>query len=285
MIDILWLRAYRTCAPGPLRRWPPVVVGMAGVSAALLVLAACSSTSTPVRSTTASSTASKPTIARPGTSNGASPAPTSPPASSLGANLPLFPFATAQAIGEWQQSYLSGGHQPWHLDAGQTALAFAAWLGYQNIDTVIGAVTDQNGAHVSVGFHPGGIADRTSTSAVVHLVRWGAGSAVPWEVVGTDDTTFSLDRPSYGASVTSPVQVGGRITGVDENIKVQVRSASAASGLGGFCCRPAGGSARPWSATVTFTAAPRTVLTIAAQTGGHVAAVERFAVTAVRVAA
>jgi hypothetical protein len=75
--------------------------------------------------------------------------------------------------------------------------------------------------------------------------------------------------------------VGGLISGVDENIKVQVRTSS--SVVGTFCCRPAGGTSTPWSAIVSFRAAAGAVLTIAAQTGGHVAAVERFAVTAVRV--
>ena len=38
----------------------------------------------------------------------------------------------------------------------------------------------------------------------------------------------------------------------------------------------------PWSASVTFLATPGQVITIAAATGGHVAAVERFAVTGAR---
>jgi hypothetical protein len=49
-----------------------------------------------------------------------------------------------------------------------------------------------------------------------------------------------------------------------------------------LCCLPAGGSNTPWSATVSFTASPGAVLTIAASTGGHMATVERFTVTGVR---
>jgi hypothetical protein len=30
---------------------------------------------------------------------------------------------------------------------------------------------------------------------------------VPWEVVGTDDTEFTLDVPGYGATVASPLFV------------------------------------------------------------------------------
>jgi len=49
------------------------------------------------------------------------------------------------------------------------------------------------------------------------------------------------------------------------------------------CCQPAGGQAAPWSLIVPFYAAPGQVITIVVHTGGHVATVERFAVTGVRV--
>ena len=49
--------------------------------------------------------------------------------------------------------------------------------------------------------------------------------------------------------------------------------------LGTYCCRAACGTSSPWLARVTFHATPGELITIAASTGGHVAAVERFAVT------
>jgi hypothetical protein len=52
---------------------------------------------------------------------------------------------------------------------------------------------------------------------------------------------------------------------------------------GPVCCRPAGGQATPWSLAVPFHAASGQVIIIVVHTGGHVAAVERFAVTGVRV--
>jgi hypothetical protein len=188
-----------------------------------------------------------------------------------------------QEVQAWQQSYASGRQQPWHLDAGQVALAFATWLGYMGIDKVIGTRTDGSGEHVSVGFQVGGPNSENVTSAMVHLVHWGTGSDIPWEVVGTDDTTFSLIRPAYGAAVTSPVTVGGLISGVDENISVQVRTSSSPSAVGTFCCFPAGNTNTPWDTPVSFAASSGAVLTIAAQTGGHVAGMERFTVTGVRV--
>jgi hypothetical protein len=79
--------------------------------------------------------------------------------------------------------------------------------------------------------------------------------------------------------VSSPVTVGGKITGADESLRVTVHGLSAQEPVGAYCCRAAGGTSSPWSASVTFHATPGEVITIAASTGGHVAAVERFAVT------
>lgn len=228
-------------------------------------------TTTP-SSTTTTAVTSVPTSVTPTTSGGTYHA--------LGSYLPLYPFDSPGSVAQWQAAYQNGGHQPWHLDAGQTALAFAAWLGYTDVDAVISTTTDARGAHVSVGFRP--TSENPATSAVVHLVRWGGGTDIPWEVVGTDDTTLSLTTPAYGATITSPVNVGGRISGVDENLGVQVRDLQYQVPLGRYCCLPAGGTDTPWMAQVNFAAPSGTVLTIAAQTGGHVAAVERFAVTGVR---
>jgi len=121
-----------------------------------------------------------------------------------------------------------------------------------------------------------------STAAVIHLVLFGSGAYAPWEVVGTDDRTFTVDRPAYGGTAASPVTVGGTITGIDESIRVTVHALSAQEPVGAYCCQAAGGTRSPWSASVTFLATPGQVITIAAATGGHVAAVERFAVTGTR---
>ncbi|MEU7886621.1 hypothetical protein AB0B54_14050 [Microbispora bryophytorum] len=197
---------------------------------------------------------------------------------------PLWPFADEKQARDWQESYRSGGHQPWHLDAERTALSFTqGFLGFTGVDQVVKRTVTGGDARVSVGIRGEG-GGRPGIAAVIHLVRFGAGPDAPWEVVGTDDTTFSLTTPGYGAVVSSPVTVGGRITGVDESIRVDVRATGSARPLGERCCVPAGGDGVPWSATVTFRAAPGRTLTLVASTGGHVAKVERFAVTGVRVA-
>ena len=241
----------------------------------LVGLAACSSsTPTPPSSTPASTPATTTTTAA-----GSSTTSTIP--TSLAPYLGLWPFRTSAEVEAWKSQYQPGGDTSWHLDAAVTALRFSTdFLGYGDVNVAVGTVTDHSGAHVSVGFRPK--PGQQSVAAVVHLVRWGSGEGAPWEVVGTDDTTFSITMPAYGTTATSPLRVGGRITGVDESIRLLVHQPSSAAALGTSCCLPAGGSRSPWSALVGFTGATDPVLTVSASTGGHLQAVERFAVTAVK---
>lgn len=194
--------------------------------------------------------------------------------------VPLWPFGSEADAGRWQSAYRADGRQPWHRDAALTASSFTKeYLGYSELDAVVGVAVDGVDARVSVGYrNPNGA---PSTAAVVHLVRFGAGDDAPWEVVGTDDTTLSLTTPGYAAAVSTPVEVGGRVTGVDESLNVEIRESGGSAPVGAVRGLPAGGENMPWSARVAFTARGG-VLTIAVSTGGHVAGVERFAVTGVR---
>lgn len=181
----------------------------------------------------------------------------------------------------WQRAYRDGGHQPWHLDAGLVARRFTqSYLGYQEVDRVVRVAISDDQAWVDVGFRlPDG---KDATAAVVHLAKIGSGSYAPWEVVGTKDSTLSLTTPRYGATVTSPMVVGGRITGVDESLVIRVLRLGTGE-VGRSPGIPAGGQNSPWSTTMPFSAPAGSVLTIAVSTGGHVAGVERFAITGVRV--
>ncbi|MDQ1734847.1 MAG: hypothetical protein QOH56_1098 [Pseudonocardiales bacterium] len=191
---------------------------------------------------------------------------------------PLWPFASYAEASVWQQAYRGNGSQPWHLDAGQTALAFThGYLGFEEQDRVTSRAVEADGAHIGVGYlDPNRV---VRTSAVLHLVRFGTAADSPWEVVGSDDTTFSLEQPGYGSTVSSPITVGGQITGVDEAIVITVRSLAA--GIVGRTPSsiPAGGMDRPWQASVSFTGSG--VLTVVASTGGHLKQVERFALQGV----
>ncbi|GAA4963599.1 hypothetical protein GCM10023334_083730 [Nonomuraea thailandensis] len=252
----------------------------------------------PDTATLSSSPAPTPTSPGPNSPDPTSPDPTSPAPTSpagttpkarpgpgetliAGRYQPLWPFSSPEEAAAWQREYRASGHEPWHLDARRTAIAFSRdFLGFADIDRAVKTVTDGPHARVHVGFRAED-ASRPLVAAVVHLMRYGPGQDAPWEVVGTDDTTLSLTRPAYGAAVGSPVTVGGRITGVDESIRVQVRHPGSDAPVGERCCLPAGGENAAWSARVSFTAQPGRTMTIVASTGGHVAEVERFAVTGV----
>jgi Immunoglobulin-like domain of bacterial spore germination len=193
---------------------------------------------------------------------------------------PLWPFSSQAEVDVWRQQHAAQGSQPWHLDADATALAFTTgYLGFGEIDQVVASDVRDREAWVSVGYDSG---SGPSTAAVIHLVRFGPGDDAPWEVVGTRDTDLTLETPSYGSDVSSTVTVGGRITGVDESLRVQVRQASSEAPIGEKCCLPAGGEGTPWQTTVSFSGATDPALTIVVSTGGHVQGVERFAITAVR---
>lgn len=194
---------------------------------------------------------------------------------------PLWPFASLADAEAWQAEANPGGHQPWHLDAAYIALAFTRqYLGFTEIDRVIATSVQGSEAWVSVGYrNPNG---KNAVAAVLHLARIGSGSDRPWEVVGSRDSTLSIVRPVYGAKVSDQFTVGGRITGVDENIVVQVRQVASKQLVGSIPGVPAGGENQPWSTRVTITGATAPALTIVASTGGHVQGVERFAITGVR---
>jgi len=239
------------------------------------IVATPTPTPTPPASTTPTPTTT------PTTSPTPTPTPTqsAPGAFELGYQ-PLWPFANLADAKEWQASYRSGGHQPWHASATATAQAFVISLGFTEIDTITSQRTDSDGAHIGVGYvDPNGT---KRTAAVLHLVRFGTDTDSPWEVVGSDDTSFSLEQPDYGSVVSSPVTVGGHITGVDENVKVSVYQVSTEKPIGQACCTPAGGVNQPWSTKVSFSGATQPVITIVASTGGHLLAVERFAIQGLR---
>ena len=101
-------------------------------------------------------------------------------------------------------------------------------------------------------------------------------------MVGTEDTDLTLTEPAYGSAVASPLTVAGRISGVDESIKVRVVQLHANGALGEFCCTPAGGQDSAWSSSVTFAPPTDPVLMVSVSTGGHVRDVERFAVNGVQ---
>jgi hypothetical protein len=212
-----------------------------------------------------------------GPSETGSPVLTGPPGDYNLGYQPLWPFTNYAQANSWQV-HRARGYQPWHADAGQTALLFTRnYLGFTDITTVTSSRTDAQGAHIGVGYrNPAGA---LATAAVLHLVRYGPNPEAPWEVVGSDDTSLSLEQPAYGATVSSPIAAGGHVTGVDESIRLAVRNQAGVLVGGPAQPIPAGGQDQPWHGTVNFTGSG--VLTIVASTGGHLQAVERFAIQGV----
>jgi hypothetical protein len=196
----------------------------------------------------------------------------------------LWPFENYAQARQWETVDGPAGHQPWHADASSTALSFVnGYLGFSDIDLVTSTNADINEAHIGVGYaDPNG---KKHTAAVLHLVRYSStlgNTRAGWEVVGSDDTDFSLEQPAYGSQVSSPMTVGGHITGVDENIVLDVKDGSGSVLTGTPPGVPAGGQNSAWHATVSFHGSG--VLTIVAFTGGHLQQHERFAVQGVHTA-
>jgi hypothetical protein len=191
---------------------------------------------------------------------------------------PLWPFVNYAQARQWQTVDGPAGHQPWHDSASSTALSFVnGYLGFSDIDLVTSTSVAGDEARIGVGYKlPNG---QKHTAAVLHLIRYSptvGDSTAGWEVVGSDDTDFSLEQPAYGSQVSSPMTVGGHITGVDENIVVDVKDSSGSVLTRTAAGVAAGGQNSPWHASVSFHGSG--VLTIVAFTGGHLTQHERFAI-------
>jgi hypothetical protein len=261
------------------------------VVAAGAVYAATSGGEQPVAGPPASTTLA-------GSSPGSGPAPTNPSTSTNAPTLPpvaisptgttpaatgqllLWPFRTTAEADAWTRDTAAGGHQPWHLDPGQTALAFTrTYLGFTELDRVTSSRVDGDQAWVGVGYRDPAGAVRAA--AVLHLTQVGSTGTRPWEVVGSRDTTLTLEQPRYGSAVRGSLVAAGRITGVDEALTITVR-ATDSTVAGHLTGLPAGGQARPWGpVTVPLHARPGAALTVVVSTGGHLLGVERFAITGV----
>lgn len=192
----------------------------------------------------------------------------------------IWPFQTSSDVSTWQQSS-TGGHQPWHYDAGQTAVAFLAFLGHPEVHQVMSVIDHGYATAVTVGQHNAD-SGRTTKVTVVWLKQVGTGSPQPWDVQEATASDLTIDQPSRFAHVSTPLIVSGLITGIDESITVQLVSPSTGADLNTTTPHvPAGGTNTPWETRLTLRASNDKVGILVAYTGGHVAAVERLTVTGV----
>jgi hypothetical protein len=194
---------------------------------------------------------------------------------------PLWPFASQDDADRWLRDGEATGNATWHADPAITALSFAQdFLGFSEIDRSTTVTEHADEAWVGVGYaSPSG---EPTTAATIHLARFGTAPNAPWEVVGSRDDTLTLSTPPYGSTVGTEIEAGGTITGVDESLHLQVRQSTEKNALGDYCCVPGGGQSRPWSATFSTSPPQPGALTLVVWTGGHVATVERFAITGLR---
>jgi Immunoglobulin-like domain of bacterial spore germination len=191
----------------------------------------------------------------------------------------LWPFRTQAEADAWL-AQADEGHSPWHADAEATALAFTqGFLGFADIDLVTSRDVRADEAWIGVGFQG---EDATVTAAVVHLRRFGPSSDAPWEVVGTRDTDLTLDRPDYGSTVSSPVVVGGSVTGLEGSLTVSVRQVSAPEPLGGVADLVITPQTSAWDAEIPYAGATDPALTIVVSLRSDAREAARFAITAVR---
>lgn len=193
---------------------------------------------------------------------------------------PLWPFPDQASADRWLSDRQPTDESAWHADAAATALKFTReFLGFADLNRTTAINVADREAWVAVGqSDPNG---EPVTAARLHLARMGPAGDAPWEVVGTEDTDLTLDTPAYGSPVQPLVEVGGTISGVDESLEIQARQSSGV--LGEFCCLPAGGQGSRWSARLGIAGAQPGAVTVVVSTGGHLAAIERFAITALRV--
>ena len=151
-------------------------------AAAGLLLAACGTAGSPVPGSASPARPATSSPVPPGTaaSGPGSTAPGPAPAPAPFGYQPLYPFANLAQVRAWQAAFASGGHQPWCLRAGLTALAFTAYLGFPQMDKIAGQTSTASDAHVAVGSTlPGG---KVSTAAVVHLRAWHAQAVLAFEL-------------------------------------------------------------------------------------------------------
>jgi hypothetical protein len=195
---------------------------------------------------------------------------------------PLWPFASQDEADRWLRDG-AVADEPWHADPKATALLFAKdYLGFAEIDRTTTVTEQVDEAWVGVGYaSPNG---ESNTAATIHLARFGTAPNAPWEVVGSRDDALTLSTPRYGSTVGTVIEAGGTITGVDESLHLQVRQSTQENALGDYCCVPAGGESRPWSAKFSTLPPQPGALTLVVWTGGHVADVEKFSVTGLRAA-
>jgi hypothetical protein len=154
----------------------------------------------------------------------------------------LWPFTSVEQGQAWMTDH---GKRPWADDPTAVAIHLVRDLLKLEVEVVQSAPYDES-TDVAPTIT---LKVQGRQVGVVHLVRVFSGG--PWTVVSVCCTDLIITSPMPGAAITSPTQVTGRVTGVDENVQLRLLTATgrdlATSGA------PAGGE-EPWTGTLTWAA-------------------------------
>ncbi|MGI8697658.1 MAG: Gmad2 immunoglobulin-like domain-containing protein [Mycobacteriales bacterium] len=244
------------------------VAGLAGV--AVFAASLTDSTSRTLKQDRQPATqppSSNPPASTPPALGSPSPAPatdnTSPPQPAGRAAYTIWPFTSLADAQAWQRS----GTGSWHRDAAQTALRFMGFLQAAEVDRVLADQPETTsigtGRKVTLGRK---LADGTVAAVtVVHLVRLGSGSSAPYAVTVAGAYRLAITAPEIAAPVRSPLAVEGTITGVDESVRVELRTLGRAAPISAPAAAM-GGTGTPWQTSVSFPAPPSGTATLVART-------------------
>jgi hypothetical protein len=164
----------------------------------------------------------------------------------------FYPFTSQVAEQQWEMQD-GPTKQPWVLDPKLEAKMFvAAFLQQPGVDQDFGSHVSGRTANVTLGrtMHDGGRAIPVKVTTI-QLARFGKA----WLVVGASDpnTELRLTTPRSGQTVTSPAVVSGPGYGVDENVRIDVRTVSGVARTGDRPTAAFGNGVPQWSVTVPFT--------------------------------
>lgn len=158
---------------------------------------------------------------------------------------PFFPFTSDTQAAAWAQDYEDGGaapNKPWATDPAIVVRMLVEQLKLPGI--TVGSYAPSRGVSLQVA---------GAEIAVAEVAQLGTTSRRPWVVLRLTSADggrpLVITAPSDGAQVTSPLKVTGTIPGVDENVRVTLRTATGT--VLDEQSAPAG-SEQPWTTTLRW---------------------------------
>lgn len=166
----------------------------------------------------------------------------------------FYPFTSAAAEKQWAAQD-GPSKQPWVTDPKLEAKMFvASFVQQAGVDQVVASHLGNRTATVTLGrtFHDGNTSRvvKVTTVTLAHFDK-------AWLVVGASDADgqLKLTDPKPGQTLISPAVVSGPGYGVDENVRVDIRTVSGVARTGTLPTVGFGNGVPQWSTTVPFSSA------------------------------